>query len=121
MDGSRQQLELSLQNWPHHRAGSQHLSGSYSVDLMITGSVPMFPASLATGPFSLRAGEDSMAVSIGVVLAPNGSLASDVIVSAALVCPSQRMTYIDADKALAAGTDSDLNALAEVSRPVLHT
>ena len=80
----------------------------------------MFPASLATGPFSLRAGQDSMAVSIGAVLQSDGSLAPDVIVSAALVNPSQRMTYIDADEALAAGSDADLAALAEVRDGVIH-
>lgn len=74
----------------------------------------MFPASLATGPFSLRAGEDSVAVSVGAVLQPDGALSLDTVVAAALVRPAQRMTYDEADAALAAGADADLLVLSEV-------
>lgn len=74
----------------------------------------MFPASLATGPFSLRAGCDCCAVSVGARLNADGSLASDVVVAPSALRPAQRMSYDEADAALAAGTDADLAAFAEV-------
>ena len=77
----------------------------------------MFPASLATGPFSLRAGCDCCAVSVGARLNADGSLASDVVVAPSALRPAQRMSYDEADAALAAGTDADLAALAEARVP----
>lgn len=38
----------------------------------LPGMVPMFPHALAEGPFSLRAGEPSPAMSLGVVLHADG-------------------------------------------------
>ena len=76
----------------------------------------MFPPSLATGPFSLRAGRDCCAVSVGARLNADGSLAPDVVVTPSALRPAQRLTYDDADAALAAGSDADLTALAE-ARP----
>jgi exoribonuclease-2 len=73
----------------------------------------MFPPSLATGPFSLRAGRDCCAVSVGACLNADGSLAPDVVVAPSALRPAQRITYDEADAALAAGSDADLTALAE--------
>ena len=77
----------------------------------------MFPVSLATGPFSLRVGRDCCAVSVGARLNADGSLGSDVVVAPSALRPAQRMSYDEADAALAAGTDADLAALAEVRAP----
>mmetsp|Transcript_19401 Transcript_19401/g.58625 ORF Transcript_19401/g.58625 Transcript_19401/m.58625 type:complete len:909 (+) Transcript_19401:129-2855(+) len=68
-----------------------------------TGSVPMFPYSLAQGPFSLRTGAGpTPAMSVGVVLTAEGAV-EDFTVTASLVEPRRRLTYLEADEVIAGG------------------
>ena len=80
----------------------------------------MFPAQLATGPFSLREGERSCAVSISAELSPEGELTAHSVV-ASRVTPTHRMTYDQVDAAIASSDPEqltpDLRALLEVHPP----
>ncbi|MEO0407479.1 MAG: ribonuclease R family protein [Cyanobacteria bacterium P01_A01_bin.135] len=64
-----------------------------------TGTVPMFPDALATGPMSLRQGELCYALSFGVVLDEAGAIANYTI-SPSLIRPTYRLTYDDVDDIL---------------------
>lgn len=77
-----------------------------------TGKITMFPDVLAEGPFSLRAGVDTAALSFGLTLAADGSLEAWKLVPS-LIRPTHRLSYQQADEWLAAGTLPDLTALAE--------
>ncbi len=63
------------------------------------GNLPMFPACLAYGPFSLRAGERCAAWSVGIRLSADGGLAA-VEVARTWVRPNYRLSYADADELL---------------------
>ncbi len=63
------------------------------------GTLPMFPPSLAYGPFSLRSGRRCAAWSLGIQLAADGALA-DLTVQRSWVRPSYRLSYADADELL---------------------
>ncbi|KAL4445906.1 hypothetical protein ABPG77_009105 [Micractinium sp. CCAP 211/92] len=63
-----------------------------------TGMIPMFPKCLAEGPFSLRAGIPTAAISVGAQVGPDGALVADSVeVVPTNVAPARRLTYIDAD------------------------
>lgn len=66
-----------------------------------TGTVPMFPMTLASGPLSLSPGEVSSALSIGVMLDQNGAIDGD---SPPVITPSlvrtTRLTYDQVDRIL---------------------
>lgn len=63
-----------------------------------TGVIPMFPKCLAEGPFSLRAGVPTAAISVGAQVGPDGALLADSVeVVPSTVAPSRRLTYVDAD------------------------
>ena len=64
-----------------------------------TGTIPMFPAALATGPMSLRQGELCYALSFGVVLDETGAIA-DYTISPSLIRPTYRLTYDDVEDIL---------------------
>ncbi len=64
-----------------------------------TGSIPMFPQELATGPMSLVQGQVCPALSFGVILDENGGI-QDYIISASLIKPTYRLTYDDVDEML---------------------
>ncbi|CAL8468647.1 g8187 [Coccomyxa elongata] len=83
-----------------------------------TGAIFMFPGVLAEGPFSLRQGERSCALSISAELSPEGELLAHSVV-ASHVTPARRMTYHEVDEALASNDPSqispDLCALHQAS------
>ena len=62
----------------------------------------MFPRRLAEGPFSLRAGIDSVSLAISAELAPDGALASASI-APAMVRVAARLSYGQVDAANTAG------------------
>jgi len=78
----------------------------------------MFPGVLAEGPFSLRQGERSCALSISAELSPEGDITAYSI-AASHVTPTLRMTYDEVDAALASSDPAqltpDLHALMQVS------
>lgn len=78
----------------------------------------MFPGTLAEGPFSLRQGERSCALSISAELSPEGELLAHSV-AASHVTPARRMTYHEVDEALASDDPSqlspDLRALHQVA------
>ncbi|KZR88032.1 Exoribonuclease 2 [Synechococcus sp. MIT S9509] len=61
------------------------------------GNLPMFPAELSTGPFSLRTGRRNAAWSTWVDLDQNGEI-SDFGILRSWVTPRYRLTYDDADE-----------------------
>ncbi len=63
------------------------------------GTLPMFPQVLATGPFSLRAGQRSAAWSLGVRLDTDGAI-TDLALHRSWVRPAYRLSYADADELL---------------------
>ncbi|MBD2553174.1 VacB/RNase II family 3'-5' exoribonuclease [Limnothrix sp. FACHB-708] len=79
-----------------------------------TGPVPMFPHELATGPMSLVQGRQCCALSFGIVLNENGSVA-DYQIRASHVKPTYRLTYDDVDEMLDLGITDEpqLTALAK--------
>ncbi len=82
-----------------------------------TGVIPMFPFELAAGPMSLVQGQACNALSFGVVLADDGSIA-EYSIQPSLVKPTYRLTYEDADEMIELGVqaESELLALFEASR-----
>jgi len=64
-----------------------------------TGMIPMFPTELATGPMSLVAGQTCYALSFGVTLNADGSIA-DYQICPSLIKPTYRLTYDDVDMML---------------------
>ena len=63
------------------------------------GTWPMFPQLLATGPFSLRAGQRCAAWSLGVLLDSDGAIC-DLALHRSWVRPAYRLSYADADELL---------------------
>ncbi|MEM8505087.1 MAG: ribonuclease R family protein [Cyanobacteria bacterium P01_D01_bin.1] len=82
-----------------------------------TGVIPMFPFELAAGPMSLVQGQVCHALSFGVVLADDGSVA-EYSIQPSLVKPTYRLTYEDADEMIELGVqaESELLALFEYSK-----
>jgi exoribonuclease-2 len=66
-----------------------------------TGTVPMFPMSLASGPLCLRPGETSCALSVGVMLDSQGGIDADTppVITPSLV-RTTRLTYDQVDNLL---------------------
>eukprot|EP00798_Chlamydomonas_sp_ICE-L_P006160 gene6160-2772_t len=65
------------------------------------GNVPMFPRSLAEGPFSLRTETVSEALSVGVVLDPNGYATDNIQVATTRIKVTDQLTYTEVDAKLA--------------------
>ncbi len=82
-----------------------------------TGVIPMFPFELAAGPMSLVQGQVCNALSFGIVLADDGSLA-EYSIQPSLVKPTYRLTYEDADDMIELGiqAESELLGLFEASK-----
>jgi exoribonuclease-2 len=78
-----------------------------------TGSIPMFPSDLATGPMSLLQGKTSCALSFGVILDETGAIA-DYEIHASQIKVTYRLTYDDVDEMLELGVtaESELEAIA---------
>lgn len=78
-----------------------------------TGSIPMFPADLATGPMSLIQGETSCALSFGVILDETGAV-ENYEIYASQIKVTYRLTYDDVDEMLELGVtaESELEAIA---------
>eukprot|EP00271_Cylindrocystis_brebissonii_P008388 TRINITY_DN225_c0_g5_i1.p1 TRINITY_DN225_c0_g5~~TRINITY_DN225_c0_g5_i1.p1 ORF type:complete len:968 (-),score=227.06 TRINITY_DN225_c0_g5_i1:1038-3941(-) len=85
---------------------------------LCTGKLPMFPWAVAAGPMSLREGQRCAAMSVGVLLHPDGSLAETEIVNS-FVQPSHRLTYESAEVLLLEGEgeerEEELELLAEAA------
>lgn len=79
---------------------------------LATGSVPMFPLSLATGPMSLRQGERCAAWSFAIVLDDQGAIAATSL-QRSWIRPTYRLSYDDAEELieLAPPQDDDLARL----------
>ncbi len=79
---------------------------------LASGTLPMFPTALATGPLSLRAGCRNAAWSLGVELTEEGAVASTRLLRS-WVRPAYRLSYADADELieLAPPEDPDLSDL----------
>lgn len=82
-----------------------------------TGTTPMFPAELATGPMSLVQGQLCPALSFGVLLDESGELV-DFTIQTSLVRPTYRLTYDDVDEMLELdlATEPEIRALAKWAR-----
>lgn len=82
-----------------------------------TGTIPMFPFELAAGPMSLVQGQVCHALSFGVVLAEDGSVA-DYSIQPSLVKPTYRLTYEDADEMIELGVqaEGELLAIADLAK-----
>ncbi|MEL6605456.1 MAG: ribonuclease R family protein [Cyanobacteria bacterium J06614_10] len=76
-----------------------------------TGTIPMFPFELATGPMSLVQGQVCNALSFGVILAEDGSIESYSI-QPSQVKPTYRLTYEDADEMVELGVQAEGELLA---------
>lgn len=74
----------------------------------VAGAIFMFPACLAAGPFSLRMGAPCCALSIGMVLNPDGSLAETTITPSTIKV-TQRTTFVDTERLL--GDEAELSRL----------
>jgi len=79
------------------------------------GNLPMFPAELSTGPFSLRAGQRNPAWSTWVDLDKYGDI-SDFGILRSWVTPRYRLTYDDADELIdfAPPEEADLSDLHQL-------
>ena len=75
-----------------------------------TGTISMFPLSLATGPMSLVQGKRCCALSFGVVLDDDGAI-EDYTIHPSLIEPTYRLTYDDVDEML----HLEITAEAEIS------
>ncbi|MEM6450597.1 MAG: ribonuclease R family protein [Cyanobacteria bacterium P01_D01_bin.105] len=82
-----------------------------------TGAIPMFPFELAAGPMSLVQGEKRCALSFGVVLNEDGSVA-EYSIQPSWVKPTYRLTYEDADEMIELGIDAEgeLLAIAQLAK-----
>lgn len=76
-----------------------------------TGSTPMFPHELATGPMSLVQGQLCPALSFGVLLDETGEIV-DYSIQVSTVRPTYRLTYDDVDEMLELGLEAE---------PEIHT
>ncbi len=82
-----------------------------------TGVIPMFPFELASGPMSLVQGQTCHALSFGVILNEDGSVA-EYSIQPSLVKPTYRLTYEDADEMIELGVtaEGELLAIAELAK-----
>ena len=76
-----------------------------------TGVIPMFPFELAAGPMSLIQGQVCNALSFGVLLAEDGSIA-EYSIQPSIVKPTYRLTYDDADEMIELGVQAESELLA---------
>ncbi|MDY7012932.1 MAG: ribonuclease R family protein [Cyanobacteriota bacterium] len=86
-----------------------------------TGTVPMFPQDLATGPMSLIQGRVCPALSFAAVLDRTGAVL-DYSIHSSSIQPTYRLTYDDADEMLELGitAEPELEQLAAAAR-LRHT
>ncbi|MEN8443917.1 MAG: ribonuclease R family protein [Cyanobacteria bacterium J06555_13] len=82
-----------------------------------TGTIPMFPFELASGPMSLVQGQVCNALSFGVILADDGSV-EEYSIHPSLVKPTYRLTYEDAEEMIELGVtaEGELLAIAELAK-----
>ncbi|MDJ0702241.1 MAG: ribonuclease R [Leptolyngbyaceae cyanobacterium MO_188.B28] len=82
-----------------------------------TGTIPMFPSDLATGPMSLVQGQTCCALSFGIVLDDAGGI-EDYCIKPSFIQPTYRLTYEDVDEMLELGApaESELTAIANWSQ-----
>jgi exoribonuclease-2 len=78
-----------------------------------TGTIPMFPQELATGPMSLVQGRVCPALSFAAILDDTGAVL-DYSIHASIIEPTYRLTYDDADEILELGitAEPEIQALA---------
>jgi exoribonuclease II len=109
--------------WVHIADPSRWLTPGDELDLearrrtttlyLPTGMVPMFPASLATGPMSLTQGEVCYALSFGIFLDAEGGV-EEFKIQPSLIRPTYRLTYEDVDEMLELDlqTEPEVKAIA---------
>jgi exoribonuclease II len=103
LPGDRQRL------WIHIADPSRWISLGDELDLearrrsttiyLPTGSIPMFPPALATGPMSLVQGQVGCALSFGVILDPTGAV-MEYQIHTSQIKTTYRLTYDDVDEML---------------------
>lgn len=74
------------------------------------GTIPMFPFALSAGPASLNQGQASPTLSFGAVLTADGAI-EEWKICPGLVSPASRLSYEEADRALADRSLADLGSL----------
>jgi exoribonuclease II len=79
-----------------------------------TGSIPMFPECLATGPMSLVPGRLNAALSFGTIIAPDGSV-GDYEITTSLIRTVYPVSYEEADPLIATGEEPILARLHEIA------
>ncbi len=79
-----------------------------------TGSIPMFPPVLATGPMSLVPGQLNCALSFSALLTPEGAI-EQYEVTASLVRTVYPVSYEEADPLIATGEEPVLSRLYEIA------
>lgn len=81
-----------------------------------TGTIPMFPEALATGPMSLVQGQVCSALSFSTTLDNTGAVL-DYSIHASLIKPTYRLTYDDVDEMLELGitAEPELERLATLA------
>ncbi len=82
-----------------------------------TGTIPMFPPALATGPMSLIQGKECSALSFSVTLDETGA-ACDYSICTSTVKPTYRLTYDDVDEMLELGiqAEPEIGAIASAAK-----
>lgn len=78
-------------------------------------TIPMFPRDLTTGPMSLVQGEIRCALSFGILLHPDGSIA-DCRIHFSHIKVTYRLTYEDAQEMLELGAERELSAIAAIAQ-----
>ncbi len=106
--------------WIHIADPSRHVLPGDVIDLearrrgttvyLPTGSVPMFPEELATGPMSLVQGQDCCALSFAVCLDAEGGIEAYAI-HPTRIRPTYRLTYEDVDEMLELGLTAEQELL----------
>ncbi|MEG3849384.1 ribonuclease R [Microcoleus sp. herbarium19] len=71
-----------------------------------TGTIPMFPPELATGPMSLIQGKECSALSFSLILDETGAI-QDYSIHISTVKPTYRLTYDDVDEMLELGIEAE--------------
>ncbi|MEG3878389.1 ribonuclease R [Microcoleus sp. herbarium7] len=71
-----------------------------------TGTIPMFPPELATGPMSLIQGKECSALSFSALLDETGAI-QDYSIHISTVKPTYRLTYDDVDEMLELGIEAE--------------
>ncbi len=76
-----------------------------------TGTIPMFPFTLAAGPMSLVQGKTCCALSFGILLSESGEV-EEYSIQPSVIQPTYRLTYEDVDEMLELGIEAEQELMA---------